>query len=111
MSPQLEILQGTVDLLILKTLSLQPLHGVGISDRIHQLTRGAFRIKPGSLFPALHRLEQRGWISGEWGLSDNNRKAKYYQLTAVGRRQLKREEHNWQETSLAIRRVLEAPGS
>ena len=79
-----ELLRGTLDMLILKTLSLQPLHGLGISQRIEQVTGGVFQVKPGSLFPALHRLEQEGWIRGSWGESDNNRRAKYYRLTSAG---------------------------
>jgi transcriptional regulator len=103
-----EVLQGTLDLLILKTLALEPLHGLGISRRIAQVTRGVFSVQPGSLFPALHRLEQEGWIEGEWGESENNRAAKYYQLTKEGRRQLAAEKQNWARLALAISRVLEA---
>ena len=79
-----EILRGTLDMLILKTLSLAPLHGLGISRRIEQITDGVFQVKPGSLFPALHRMEQEGWIKGAWGESENNRRAKYYELTNAG---------------------------
>ena len=102
-----DLLQGTLDMLILNTLSLQPLHGLGISRRIEQTTRGVFQVQPGSLFPALHRMEQEGWIAGEWGESENNRKAKYYSLTAAGRRRLTEEKQNWGRVSSAIARVLE----
>jgi PadR family transcriptional regulator PadR len=102
-----DLLRGTLDLLILKTLALQPLHGLGISSRIGQITDGVFQVKPGSLFPALHRLEQDGYIAGEWGESENNRRAKYYRLTAAGRRQLGQEKENWGTVVGAITRVLE----
>jgi len=102
-----DLLRGTLDLLILKTLALQSLHGLGISNRIEQITDGVFQVKPGSLFPALHRLEQEGYISGEWGESENNRRAKYYSLTPAGRRQLGREKDNWSTVVGAITRVLE----
>jgi transcriptional regulator len=85
---QTDLVRGTLVMLILKTLSLQPMHGLGISRRMEQITDGAFKVKPGSLFPALHRLEQEGWIVGVWGESENNRRAKYYSLTASGRRRL-----------------------
>ncbi len=103
-----DLLRGTLDMLILKTLSLQPLHGLGISQRIEQVTGGVFQVKPGSLFPALHRLEQEGWIKGSWGESVNNRRAKYYQMTAAGRRRLGEEKRNWAQVVLAITRVMEA---
>lgn len=89
------LLQGTLDLLILKALSLQPLHGLGVSRRIDQITRGAFVVGPGSLFPALHRLEERGWLESTWGESETNRRAKYYTLTTAGRRQLTAETAEW----------------
>jgi transcriptional regulator len=89
------LLQGTLDLLILKALSLQPLHGLGVSRRIDQITRGAFVVGPGSLFPALHRLEERGWLEASWGESEANRRAKYYKLTTSGRRQLAAETAEW----------------
>ena len=92
-----EILRGTLDMLILKTLSLAPMHGLGISRRIEQITDGVFVVKPGSLFPALNRMEQEGWISGSWGESENNRRAKYYRLTQTGRMQLKAEEQKWNQ--------------
>ena len=88
-------LRGTLDLLILKALSLEPLHGVGIGRRIHQLTRGAVAVSFGSLFPALHRLEERGWLRAAWGDSEHHRRAKFYQLTAAGKKQLAVEEHEW----------------
>jgi transcriptional regulator len=103
-----DLVRGTLDMLILKTLSLQPLHGLGISRRIDQVTEGVFLVKPGSLFPALHRLEQEGWIKGAWGESENNRRAKYYQLTAAGKRRLGEERSNWTQVVMAITRVLEA---
>jgi transcriptional regulator len=103
-----DLLRGTLDMLILKTLTLQPMHGLGISRRIEQVTEGAFTVKPGSLFPALQRLEQEGWIKGAWGESENNRRAKFYQLTKAGRRRLGEEKKNWNQVVLAITRVLEA---
>jgi PadR family transcriptional regulator PadR len=103
-----DLLRGTLDMLILKTLSLQPLHGLGISRRIDQLTDGVFQIQSGSLFPALKRLEQEGWIEGAWGESENRRRAKFYQLTAAGRRRLGAEKKNWTHLVLAITRVLAA---
>jgi PadR family transcriptional regulator len=90
-----ELLRGTLDLLVLKALSLEPLHGVGISRRITQITRGAFQVSFGSLFPSLHRMEEMGWVEAEWRMSENNRKAKYYRLTSSGRTQLKVEERDW----------------
>ena len=108
MSEPSEILQGTLDLLILRTLELGPMHGLGVSDRIKQITRGVFVVKPGSLFPALHRLEQNDWIQGEWGESENRRKAKYYTLTSAGRRQLRSETAEWGKLSVAIADVLNA---
>ena len=105
---QTELLQGTLDMLILKALALAPLHGLGISRRIEQVTRGTFQVRPGSLFPALHRMEEQGWLSSHWGESENNRKAKYYQLTRAGRRQLETETERWGRISLAIARALEA---
>jgi len=105
---QIELLQGTLDLLILRTLGLEPLHGLGIARRIEQVTRGTFQVKPGSLFPALHRMEEQGWLSSSWGESENRRRAKYYQLTRAGRRQLEAETKRWGRISLAITRALEA---
>ena len=108
MDSKTELLQGTLDLLILKTLALQPNHGLGVARRIEQTTKGTFQVKPGSLFPALHRLEERGWLASEWGDSENNRRAKYYRLTKAGRRQLQAEEANWQRIALAVARALAA---
>ena len=96
------LLQGTLDVLILKVLALEPMHGLGISRRIAQITGGTFDVKPGSLFPALHRMEQAGWLSAEWGESQNNRRAKFYRLTAAGRRQLKEETNQWARISAAM---------
>jgi PadR family transcriptional regulator, regulatory protein PadR len=103
-----ELLQGTLDLLILKALTLERRHGLGISERVAQMTRGTFKVGPGSLFPALHRMEERGWLVSEWGASENKRRAKYYRLTASGRQQLTRETERWGRISLAISRALEA---
>jgi len=102
------LLQGTLDLLILKALSMGPLHGLGVSLRIRQITNGAFEVGPGSLFPALHRMEEAGWLSSEWGESENNRRAKFYQLTKPGRRQLETEAKHWTLISLAIAGALKA---
>lgn len=101
-----DLLRGTLDLLILQALTLEPGHGLGVARRVEQMTQGAFQVNPGSLFPALHRLEQRGWVKSEWGASETNRKAKYYRLTASGRRQLKEETKNWDRIALAIARAL-----
>ena len=101
-----EILQGTLDLLILRTLVLQPMHGVGIADRIEQVTKGVFVVGPGSLFPALHRLAQRGWIEGNWGELESGRRAKFYTLTSAGRRQLAEEKRNWRRLTTAVTQVL-----
>ena len=92
-----DLIRGTLDLLVLKALSLEPLHGVGISRRITQITRGAFQVSFGSLFPSLHRMEERGWVEAEWRTSENNRRAKYYRLTSSGRMQLKVEEREWNQ--------------
>jgi PadR family transcriptional regulator, regulatory protein PadR len=107
-APQSELLRGTLDLLILKALSLAPLHGLGVARRVEQLTGGTFQVKPGSLFPALHRLEDKGWLSSEWGVSDNNRRAKYYQLTRAGRRQFGKEVATWGRVAFAINQSLES---
>jgi PadR family transcriptional regulator PadR len=103
-----EILKGTLDLLILKTLALEPRHGVAVSDRILQITRGTFNVKAGSLFPALHRLEQEGCIAGEWGTTAEGRRARLYRLTAAGQKQLALEKKTWARIALAIGLVLEA---
>lgn len=102
------LLQGTLDLLILKALSTGELHGLGVSRRIEQMTGGTFAVQPGSLFPALHRLEEAGWLAATWDASDNNRRAKYYTLTKAGRRQLTEEAANWNRIALAMARALEA---
>ena len=93
------LLRGTLDVLILKALALQPLHGLGVSRRVEQLTRGAYVVRPGSLFPALHRLEQSGWLTASWGESEKNRRAKYYRLTAAGRRQLNHATAEWKRVA------------
>lgn len=103
-----ELLQGTLDMLILKSLALGEMHGLGISRRVEQITKGTFRVKPGSLFPALHRMEEQGWLASSWGESENNRRAKYYRLTRKGGRQLESEAERWGRISLAIERALEA---
>ena len=103
----MDLLQGTLDLLILKTLELESLHGWGLTQRIEQQSGGELRIGPGSLYPALHRLEVGGWISSEMGSSENNRRARFYQLTASGRKQLRAESKNWGRMSVAIARILE----
>jgi PadR family transcriptional regulator, regulatory protein PadR len=105
---QTNLLQGTLDMMILKSLSTGEMHGLGISRRIEQITRGTFQVKPGSLFPALHRMEEEGWLASLWGESENNRRAKYYRLTKTGRRQLETETERWGKISLAIARALEA---
>ena len=108
MGEQTEILQGTLDLLILKAVNLEPLHGLAISRRIEQVTHGTFQVKPGSLFPALHRMEEQGWLASSWGESENRRRAKYYKLTGAGRRQLDTERRRWQRISVAIEQALES---
>jgi PadR family transcriptional regulator PadR len=105
---QTNLLQGTLDMMILKSLALDQMHGLGISRRIEQITKGTFQVKPGSLFPALHRMEEEGWLVSSWGESENNRRAKYYRLTKAGRRQLESETERWGRISLAIARALEA---
>jgi transcriptional regulator len=106
MSKPAELLQGTLDLLILRTLELQPLHGVGIADRLEQVTKGVFVVGPGSLFPALHRLADRGWIEGEWGELETGRRAKFYAITNAGRKRLAEEKRNWNRVSIAVNQVL-----
>lgn len=108
MARQTPLLQGTLDVLILKALSLQPLHGLGVSRRIDQITGGAFVVGPGSLFPALHRLEEKGWLEATWGESENNRRAKFYKLTASGRRQLSAEASEWRRIAGAMSTALES---
>src|SRR5688572_21144489 len=104
----IDLLQGTLDLLILKPLALGPMHGVGVSLRIQQLSKDALQVQQGSLYPALHRLEQQGWITSDWGISDHNRKAKFYSLSKAGRQQLNAERENWRKLSAAIGLVLGA---
>jgi transcriptional regulator len=104
---QTTLLQGTLDLLILKALSLGPLHGMGVSRRIEQVTKGAFRVRPGSLFPALHRMEEAGWLESYWGESETKRRAKYYELTRAGRKQLDAETDAWQRLTTAVSLVLD----
>lgn len=107
MTTRNELLRGTLDLLILRSLGTGANHGLGVARRIQQITGGAFEVGPGSLFPALHRLEESGWLTARWGESENNRRAKYYELTASGRRHLKSETENWRRVSLAMARALE----
>ena len=101
-----DVLQGTLDLLILRTLARGPQHGYGIAVHIQQVSDEVLRVEEGSLYPALHRIEQAGWISSEWGRSENNHRAKYYRLTAVGRKQLAKEEENWDRLTRAVAKVL-----
>ena len=107
MAERLDLPQGTLDLLILKTLGLAPQHGWAISERVQQISSDVLRIQQGSLYPALHRLQRRGWIKGSWGTSENNRRAKYYELTAAGRKQLKVEETSWRKLTAAVGQILE----
>jgi transcriptional regulator len=108
-TPNTNLLQGTLDVLILKALALQPMHGLGISNRIAQVTNNTFQVKPGSLFPALHRMEEAGWLAASWGESENNRRAKFYKLTSAGRRQLKQETEEWARIVAAMTNALETP--
>jgi PadR family transcriptional regulator PadR len=109
MESKAEVLQGTLDLLVLKTLdSMGPIHGFGIAQRIQQVSEDILQLNQGTLYPALLRLEERGWISSKWGVSENNRKAKYYSLTRVGRKQLSKETESWDRMSAIINRVLKA---
>src|SRR6266436_4146529 len=105
---RVSLLQGTLDLLILKALAAGELHGLGVSRRVEQITGGTFSVQPGSLFPALHRLEEAGWLSSEWQTSENNRRAKYYMLTKAGRKQLGEKTAQWNRIALAMARALEA---
>ena len=104
---RLDLPQGTLDLLILTTISLEPQHGWAISERIQQISSGVLQVQQGSLYPALHRLERRGWIRARWGASENNRRAKYYSLTQAGRRQLDRDASAWRKLTVAVAQVLE----
>lgn len=103
-----DLMQGTLELLILKTLSREQMHGYGIAQRIHQAVDDLLKVEDGSLYPALYRMEERGWIASEWGLSENNRRAKFYKLTKTGRKQLADQSVNWERVSRAVMRVLEA---
>ena len=105
---RIDLPQGTLDLLILRTLSLEPQHGWAISERVQQVSSDVLRIQQGSLYPALHRLERRGWIKAKWGTSENNRRAKYYELTRAGRKQLEAETESWRKLTAAVAQVLES---
>jgi transcriptional regulator len=105
---QLDLPQGTLDLLILKTLALEPRHGWAISERLHQISSATLNIRQGSLYPALHRLERRGWIEASWGTSDNNRRAKYYELTKRGRARLDQEISAWRKLSAVVSQIIES---
>jgi len=107
-SERIDLPQGTLDLLILRTLSLEPQHGWAISERLQQVSSDVLRIQQGSLYPALHRLERRGWIKAKWGTSENNRRAKYYELTRTGRKQLETETESWRKLAAAVAQVLES---
>ncbi len=106
LKPKNDLLQGTLALLVLKTLARSPMHGYGITLRIQQVSEDTLRVEEGSLYPALHRMEQDGWVSAEWGMSENNRRARYYRLTAAGRKQLAAEEKNWERLTQAVSHVL-----
>jgi transcriptional regulator len=108
MAQRTELLQGTLDVLILKALALGPRHGLGIARRIEQLTRGTFQVRPGSLFPALHRMEEKGWLAAAWGESENNRRARFYRLTRAGQRRLREETRNWGRIAVAMSAALDA---
>lgn len=106
-APKTDLLQGTLDLLILKVLAPGPMHGYAVSQRIQQVSRDTLQVQQGSLYPALHRLERRKWVSAEWAISENNRRVKYYRLTAAGRRQLEAEVSNWERIASAVSLILE----
>jgi PadR family transcriptional regulator, regulatory protein PadR len=108
MDQPIDLLQGTLDLLVLRTLAIEPMHGWGIAQRIQQISRDVLKVQQGSLYPALHRLERRGWVASEWQQSDNNRRSKYYSLTRVGRKQLERETAEWGRLVTAVALVLES---
>jgi len=108
--PSTDVIQGTLDLLILKTLSLQPMHGFGIARRVEQVSRGVFKVNPGSLLVALQRLERQGWLDAEWRQTENSRRAKFYELTRAGRRQLDVETADWRRRATAVARLLNAEG-
>lgn len=102
-----DVVQGTLDLLVLRIIAVQPMHGWGVMQRIRHLTDDVFQVTPGSLFPALRRIEENGWASGYWGVSENNRKARYYEITKAGRKQLARERKKWESITTAVDKVLE----
>jgi PadR family transcriptional regulator PadR len=106
-TPDTKLLQGTLDMLILKALSLGPLHGYGVGQRIMQMSEDALRVEEGSLYPALYRIERQGWITAEWGVSENNLRAKFYKLTRAGRKQLQNEEENWERLAGAVFKVMQ----
>jgi PadR family transcriptional regulator PadR len=108
LTPRIDLLQGTLDLLVLRTLRLGPMHGWAISERIQQISEGVLEVNQGSLYPALHRLEHRGWIEAEWGISELGRRARFYTLTASGRKQVEIESKNWMRLTAAIDRVVES---
>src|SRR6201996_8827599 len=108
--PNTDVIQGTLDMLILKTLSLQPMHGFGIARRVEQVSRGVFKVNPGSLLTALQRLERAGWLDAEWRQTENSRRAKFYMLTRTGKKQLEQETADWARRSSAIARLLKAEG-
>ena len=107
-TPRIDFPQGTLDLLILRTLSMAPQHGWAISERVQQVSSDVLKIQQGSLYPALHRLERRGWIKAKWGLSENNRRAKYYELTRAGQKQLEVETESWRRLTTAVAQILES---
>src|ERR1051325_6935539 len=106
MEPNTDVIQGTLDMLILKTLSLEPMHGFGIARRVEQISRGVFKVNPGSLLTALNRLERAGWLDAEWSDTENSRRAKYYSLTRAGRKQLELETSDWTRRAMAVARIL-----
>ncbi len=106
-SDRTDLMQGTLELLVLKTLSREPMHGYGIAQRIHEAVEDLLKVEDGSLYPALYRMEERGWISSEWGSSENNRRAKFYKLTRAGRQQLAAQSVNWERISKAVTKVLQ----
>ena len=109
-TPTTDVIQGTLDMLILKTLSLEPMHGFGITRRVEQVSRGVFRVNPGSLLTALNRLERAGWLDAEWQQTANSRRAKYYRLTRAGKKKLEEETSNWSRRASAVARILKAEG-
>jgi len=109
-TPNTDVIQGTLDLLILKTLSLEPMHGFGITRRVEQISRGVFKVNPGSLLTALNRLERAGWLDAEWQQTANSRRAKYYRLTRAGKKKLEEETSNWSRRASAVARILKAEG-